>query len=442
MNNKENKFLKYLKLILESSEMEDDEEIEKYQKTGKIPEGTDPRDFLYKHGDMLMDQETKLKYEKINKFLTKAGSKSLLNFTPKTIKELHDYDINKNIQFHGQDKINFIDAVVTVVLNLDNDNRSFFLTTLLTHSPDYIKIANEIYDFATYNHKDQPHFCEKLEILFHAKPEYESTTFKTGKFDIEKEKENKDFIGGLKYFANDPLIKSNETIKAIVDSLIKNLHIKINFDDEAHDLNSTMIDIGEILDTLEERFDEIKMKSSFNKQRIFRFIEKPKLMNDADKKMFENFIGQIAIIDEYSGDDAYEIELYMQISGGIPKVDRNEIIEKAQQYIQKIARDNADETDPEEINKIKIDIKNIKNVISYIKKNNLNNNEREIIKNLLESIKNKMNLNTTERNMIDSYMRRIGIIFDHVKNSPSTSKTIGVKRPGEIRGWSKYGHRY
>ena len=428
----ENAFLKYLKLILESSEAEDDKEIEEYKKTGKIPDGVNPQEFLDKHIDVLMDEETKLKYEKINKFLTKAGSKTLFNFTPKTMKELINYDINENLQFHGQDKINFIDAVTNIVLNLNNDNRNFFLTTLLTHSPDYIKISGEIYNFTSHNHKDQPHFCEKLEMLFHAKPEYEPTTFKAEKFDIEKEKNDSNFTGGLKYFANDSLIKSNETIKAIVDSLIKNLHIKIDFNDEVHDLNSTMIDLGEIFDIVEERFDEIKMKSSFNKQRIFRFIEKPKLMNDADKKMIENFIGQIAIIDNTnSGDDADLVEVHMQISGGLPKVNRNEIIEKAQNCIQKIARDNADETDQEEINKIKIDIKNIKNAIIYMKKNNLDKNEREIIKNSLELIKNKMSLNGDDEDMIQRYMRRIGIIFDYTKNSTS--------KPVEIRGWSRSG---
>ena len=33
---KHGKFLKYLKLIIESSEAEDDKEIEEYKKTGKI----------------------------------------------------------------------------------------------------------------------------------------------------------------------------------------------------------------------------------------------------------------------------------------------------------------------------------------------------------------------------------------------------------------------
>ena len=433
---KQDKFLKYLKLILESSEAEDDKEIEEYKKTGKIPDGKDPQEFLNKHGDVLMDEETKRKYEKINKLLTKAGSKVLLSFTPKTMKELINYDIDENIQFHGQDKINFIDAVTNIILNLDNNNRNFFLTTLLTHSPDYIKIAEEIYDFTSNNHKDQPHFCEKLEILFHAKPEYSATTFNAKKFDIEKEKIDPNFVGGLKYFANDELITSNETIKAIVDSLIKNLHIKIDFSSQANELNSTMIDSGEIFDLVDEYFSQIK--KSFNRTKIEKIIDNPsKMINDTDKKMLENFIGQIAIADDTkSGDDANFIEMYFQISGAIPEIDRNKIIELANKCIQKIAKENADETDKEKINMIKIDIKNIKEAITYIKINNLDDVKRRVIKNSLDRVQNEIKLDVEDKKMIESYMRRIGIIHDYSNTKPNQTRS---NMPTEIRGWSRSG---
>lgn len=437
---KHGKFLKYLKLILESSEAEDDKEIENYKKTGKIPDGKDQQEFLNKHGDVLMDEETKRKYKEINKLLTKAGSKVLLSFTPKTTQELINYDIEENIQFHGQDKIDFINAITNIVINLDNSNRNFFLITLLAHSPDYIKIAGEIYDFTSHNHKDQPHFCEKLEILFHAKPEYEPTTFQAEKFDIEKEKTDQKFISGLKYFASDPLIKSNETIKTIVDSLLENLHIKIDFRHESNKLNSIMINSGEIFDLVDEYFNRIK--KSFNRTKIERIIDNPtKMINDTDKKMLENFIGQIAIIDDTdSGADANFIETYFQISGTIPEVDRNKIIELINNCIQKIVKENADETDEKKIKMIKIDIKNIKDAITYIEKDNLDDAKRMIIKNSLARVEQEIKLDSKDKEMIDSYMRRIGIIYDH--SNVKQNQTRGG-RPGEISGWSRSGgYRY
>ena len=318
---KQDKFLKYLKLILESSEAEDDKEIEEYKKTGKIPDGVNPQEFLNKHGDVLMDEETKLKYEKINKFLTQAKSKVKLSFTTKTMKELINYDIDKNIQFHGQDKIHFIDAITRVILNLNNDDRNFFLTTLLTHSPDYIKIAKEIHDFSNENHNKQPHFCQKIEMLFHAKPEYEPTTFNAKKFDIEEEKKNEKFIGGLKYFANDQSILSNKTMKTIVDSLIENLHIKIDFDNEASDLNSAMFNDGELFNIVDNYFNFDQIERLFNRTKIERIIgkvlesENKTISSPKDQKMIENFIEQIAMTDDVdSVNDADYMKSFFELS--------------------------------------------------------------------------------------------------------------------------------
>jgi hypothetical protein len=273
MNNKENKFLKYLKIILESQKDDgdydeeaarrnaneinyDDEELEVWERTGKLPEGADMFELLDKYSFRYGPDEIE-DIIKINKVLSKAGSPVIRFVNMKNNPEKDQFTTS-------EEKERFIDALTNIVINSNGNQRLGFLSSMYAHSYDFHTFVKNINDFVKYNEDDYPSFCEKLKRLFHAT---ETFNFKIN--DLFE----KTFLKDLNYLKDEPIVKSNETINDLVHSFLKNLNNKKDISsimktfDYKVELDEVLECIGDTVTRLnKELTDEKEKKDQLRKE--------------------------------------------------------------------------------------------------------------------------------------------------------------------------------
>lgn len=391
---KQDKFLKYLKMILESQKNEDeddnemdariddvnddDEDFEIYSKTGRRPSHIADDDleghfkFLSKH--YFADEISEI--NKLNRLLNKAGSPRIR------------FDHGKS-RFQGEELEQFIDGVTNLLINLSYDQRSAFTVGMSTHSFDYGDLVKKINDFIESNKDEYPDFCDRLERLFHP---IRSDEIKINEL-FEKE-----FLKELMFLKDEPLIKSNEEIYDIVEAFIRNLKRKNSSEfqkqlalvqKEAKKLEY-QVDKEEVIDIVKEAikkyndkankaFDERKIKSRLEELETFK-KDYPELFKKI-KDIYE-FKGR-PVSEWYIGNSVYQLMRNNGVNEDDIKVYRKKINDIENKWYEKIQPDWVDDG-----NIIKIlngnpsDRRYIVDVIKLMK--SMNKDDREEVKQYIE----------------------------------------------------------
>lgn len=347
---KQDKFLKYLKLILESSEAEDDEmdariedvndddeDFEIYSKTGRIPSNIDDDDleghfkFMSKH--YFSDEVDAI--NKLNRLLNKAGAPRIR------------FDLGKS-RFQGEELEQFIDGVTNLLINLNYDQRNAFTVGMSTHSFDYGDLVKKINDFIESNKDEYPDFCDRMERLFHP---VRSDEIKINEL-FERE-----FLKELMFLKDEPIIKSNEEIYAIVESFIRNLKRKnssefqkqlVLIQKEAKKIEY-QVDKEEVMDIVQtaakeyndkanEAFDERKIKTRLDELETFK-KDYPELFKKI--KDTREFKGR-PVGEWYIGNSVYSLMRDAGIDEDVIKAYRKKIDAITEKWYEKIKTDWVD----------------------------------------------------------------------------------------------------
>jgi hypothetical protein len=347
---KQDKFLKYLKLILESQKEEDDEmdariedvndddeDFEIYSKTGRMPSNIDDNDleghfkFMSKH--YFADEVNAI--NKLNRLLNKAGAPRIR------------FDLGKS-RFQGEELEQFIDGVTSLLINLNYDQRSAFTVGMSTHSFDYGDLVEKINNFIESNKNEYPDFCDRMERLFHS---VRSDEIKINEL-FEKE-----FLKELMFLKDESIIKSNEEIYAVVEAFIRNLKRKNSSEfqkqlaliqKEAKSIEY-QVDKEEVVDIVlraaeeynrkaSEGFDERKIKTRLEELETFK-KDYPELFKKI--KDIREFKGQ-PIDRWYIGNSAYSLMRNAGIDEDVIKAYRKKIDNITQKWYEKIKTDWVD----------------------------------------------------------------------------------------------------
>jgi hypothetical protein len=392
---KQDKFLKYLKLILESQKEEeddemdariedvndDDEDFEIYSKTGRMPSNIDDDDleghfkFMSKH--YFADEVDAI--NKLNRLLNKAGAPRIR------------FDLGKS-RFQGEELEQFIDGVTNLLINLNYDQRSAFTVGMSTHSFDYGDLVEKINNFIKSNRDEYPDFCDRMERLFHP---VRSDEIKINEL-FERE-----FLKELMFLKDEPIIKSNEEIYAVVEAFIRNLKRKnssefqkqlVLIQKEAKKIEY-QVDKEEVMDIVQTAAKEYNRKASegFDERKIKIRLEELETFKKDYPELFKKikdtreFKGQ-PIDKWYIGNSVYSLMRDAGIDEDVIKAYRKKIDNITQKWYKEIKTDYVDTA-----NIIKIlngnlsDSHYIDDLIRLMKV--MDKNEREEVKQYIEQEK-------------------------------------------------------
>lgn len=377
---KHDKFLKYLKLILESQKNEDeddemdarvedvnddDEDFEIYSRTGRLPSNIADDDldghfkFMSKH--YFADEVAAI--NKLNRLLNKAGAPRIR------------FDHGKS-RFQGEELEQFIDGVTSLLINLNYDQRSAFTIGMSNHSFDYGDLVKKINDFIESNKDEYPDFCDRLERLFHP---IRSDEIKINQL-FERE-----FLRELMFLKDEPIIKSNEVIYAIIESFIRNLKRKNSgefqkqltlIQKEAKAIEY-QVDKEEVIDIVKEYAKEYNAKAS--KAHDERELRSRREGRELFRKEYPEIYKKIKHTREFS--DMPEERWY--IGNTVYSLMRNEGVKDVENEIKKYRKIVSD-IDKKWYEKIKSDWVDTANIIKIL---NGNLNDSHYIDDLIRLMK-------------------------------------------------------